>query len=369
LPGKQGIYFYEDVRSYTPYGDDNRPDFGRGEVRVYIRDNVLTCLDEFRCDGIRLDSTIAIRRAIGKLGDSGEIPDGFTLLRYLGEQKRQSSPWKIFIAEDLQNDDVITRDALFGGMGLDSQWDSFYLWRIREMLLAASDSGRMANVIGGAVGKAYNGSGSFQRVVYFESHDQAHDRRLIDIVAAGAADGWLARKISSLGAGLVFTTAGIPMIFMGQEFLDYKPWNDGEDYALDFTRIGTFAGFVDLYRRLIQLRRNFDNNTRGLRGPSTNVFWASDSDGVLAYHRWDQGGPGDDVVVVANLHSQVYPSYNIGFPRAGTWYLRFNSDYRGYCNDFGNVGYDTTANSGSNQNMLFNGNVGLGPYSICIYSQ
>jgi 1,4-alpha-glucan branching enzyme len=63
---KRGIYFYPDRRSETPYGSDNRPDFGRGEVRQFIRDNAMTLLDELRADGLRLDSTIALRRAKGK---------------------------------------------------------------------------------------------------------------------------------------------------------------------------------------------------------------------------------------------------------------------------------------------------------------
>jgi hypothetical protein len=42
------------------------------------------------------------------------------------------------------------------------------------------------------------------------------------------------------------------------------------------------------------------------------------------------------------------------------------------CNDrldFGNVGYDTSAGGGGSQGVPFNGNVGLGPYSACVYSQ
>ncbi len=362
LPGKQGIYFYQDDRSLTDFGE--RPDYGRGEVRTYIRDNAMTLLDEFRVDGLRLDSTVNIRR-----GRTGDIPDGFTLLRYIGEEKRRASPWKLLIAEDLQNDDVITRDALLGGMGLDSQWDAGFLGRVRDMLFAPTDDARSAASIAEAVAKTYNGSAPFARVIYTESHDQADGQRITDRVAPGDAEGWLARKLSSLGGALTFTSAGIPMLFMGQEFLEFRTWNDGTQFTLDFGRIGRFPGHVALWRRLIELRRNFDDNTRGLRGSNTNVYFASEADGVLAYHRWDQGGPGDDVVVVVNLKNRVYPSYNIGFPRGGTWYLRFNSDFRGFGPDFGDVGYDTTAGGGGNQGMPTDGNVGLGPYSVCIYSQ
>ena len=104
----------------------------------------------------------------------------------------------------------------------------------------------------------------------------------------------------------------------------------------------SFSGMVELHRRLIHLRRNWDNNTRGLRGGNVNVFHVN-PEGVIAFHRWDQGGPGDDVVVVANLSNRRWDSYNVGFPREGTWYLRFNSDCQGYAPEFTNVGYDTTA--------------------------
>lgn len=90
----------------------------------------------------------------------------------------------------------------------------------------------------------------------------------------------------------------------------------------------------------------------------------------MAFHRWRDGGPGDDVVVVANFSAVPYDSYNIGLPRGGAWYLRFNSDWSGYSADFGgHRTYDTTADGGPNQNMPLSGNVGLPPYTLLIYSQ
>src|SRR5271170_7485144 len=103
-----------------------------------------------------------------------------------------------------------------------------------------------------------------------------------------------------------------------------------------------------MYRRLIQLRRNWDNNTRGLSGPNINIFHVNNDAKVIAFHRWNNGGSGDDVIVVANFSTNPFPSYNIGFPSDGTWYLRFNSDWQAYCPDFGNIGYDTTAGGGGN---------------------
>ncbi len=50
--GKGGVYFYNDGRSWTPWGD-TRPDYGRSEVRQFIRDNALLWLERYRVDGLR----------------------------------------------------------------------------------------------------------------------------------------------------------------------------------------------------------------------------------------------------------------------------------------------------------------------------
>ena len=59
-----GIYFYNDIRGVTLWGA-TRPDYGRGEVRTFLRDSAMTWLDEFRCDGLRFDSTVHMRTTRG----------------------------------------------------------------------------------------------------------------------------------------------------------------------------------------------------------------------------------------------------------------------------------------------------------------
>jgi hypothetical protein len=84
------------------------------------------------------------------------------------------------------------------------------------------------------------------------------------------------------------------------------------------------------------LRLNRDGFTRGLCGQSIQVYHLHDDRKVIAFHRWDQGGTGDDVVVVANFFHAAQDNYTIGFPAAGTWKIRFNSDWRGCNDDFSN---------------------------------
>jgi 1,4-alpha-glucan branching enzyme len=49
-------------------------------------------------------------------------------------------------------------------------------------------------------------------------------------------------------------------------------------------------------------------------------------DKVNAYHRWDAGGPRDDVVVIANFAHRGPFFYKAGLPGGGVWRIRFNSD-------------------------------------------
>jgi 1,4-alpha-glucan branching enzyme len=216
----------------------------------------------------------------------------------------------------------------------------------------------------------YNTS-AFERVVYTESHDEGAasngKRRLPDDIWPGHADSWVAKKRSTLGAALALTAPGIPMICQGQEILTWIPFGD---QRLDWGHYDRFRGIWQLYADLAHLRRNWFDNTRGLRGPNVNVFHANDYDKLIAFHRWENGGSRDDVVIVMNFANRSYASYAIGFPRPGPWKVRFNSDWNGYSSDFANtLGYDTTANGPGMDGLSYQGNVGIGPYTALILSQ
>ena len=93
-------------------------------------------------------------------------------------------------------------------------------------------------------------------------------------------------------------------------------------------------------------------------------------DKVIAYHRWDQGGAGDDVVVVANFSGRAFSAYDIGFPRGGTWRVRFNGDSTAYDDGFLDTpSDDTDAQGGGRDGLGFHGTIGVGPYSVVILSQ
>jgi 1,4-alpha-glucan branching enzyme len=360
--GFGGLYFYNDARAITPWGD-TRPDFGRQGVRDYIRDNVRMWLGEFRMSGLRWDATKFIRRHNG-----GDLPEGWSLLRGLNDLIAAEFSGAISIAEDMDGDGNITRPTAQGGGGFDTQWDTAFFHPMRGALIAQNDADRNMHAVAAAIGLVYNGSAQ-QRTIYTESHDEAATGgRIPEAVFPGNATSWWSRKRAALGSAAVLTAPGIPMLLQGQEFLQPGFFNDTTPLA--WGHLQQFPGFVDLHRDLISLRRNAHGRTRGLTGSGVQVFHVNNSDKVIAFRRWHSGGAGDDVVVVMNFSATPRLNYRIGMPLSGGWRLRLNSDSTAYDPEFG----DTPAADGQAFAPPYDGFpvsmvVNLGPYATLIYSR
>lgn len=361
-----GIYFYNDDRAVTPWGE-TRPDYGRGEVRQYLFDNAMMWLEEYHIDGIRFDCTQFIRTING--AGTQDLPDGWSLLQWINSRVAEKYPGRITIAEDLQHNRWLTKDAGAGGAGFSTQWDAMFVHPIRQAVITPEDESRSLEAIRDAICYRYNDD-AFDRVIYSESHDEVANgkERVPQEISPNDPKGWYARKRSTLAAAMVFTAPGIPMLFQGQEFLEGGWFRD--TVPVDWDQNDEFHGIVRLYRDLIRLRTNQGGFTRGLCGQFTQVYHLHDERKVIAFHRWDKGGPADDVVVVANFLHEPQDGYVIGFPAAGTWKLRLNSDWQGYSDDFqGHPSSDVIAVPGETDGLPYHAAVSIGPYSVLVFSQ
>jgi 1,4-alpha-glucan branching enzyme len=366
--GAGGIYFYNDWRGETPWGH-TRPDYGRNEVRRYLRDNVLMWFQDYHVDGLRWDATAYIRNVHGNGNPAEDLPDGWGFMQWIHEEIAKIYPNALTIAEDLRNNEWLIKDVGAGGAGFGAQWDPEFVHPVRAAITTIDDNARDLDAIRGALEHRY-GDDAFQRVIYTESHDEVANGkvRVPEEISPGNVDNWFARKRSALGAALVLTAPGIPMLFQGQEFLEDRWFHDQD--PLEWARAESYPGLVMLHRDLICLRRNLDGTTRGLCGQQVAVHHVNQQRKVIAFHRWDQGGPNDSVIVVANLAHQPLENYAIGLPRAGLWQVRLNSDWNGYDAEFGTVATnDVTALEGECDGLPFHAPLNVGPYSVVILSQ
>ena len=367
--GKGGIYFYNDRRSHSPWGE-TRPDYGRGEVRQYIHDNALMWLEEYHADGLRWDMIVFIKTIDGNIENpANDIPEGWSLMQWINVEIQQQYPGKIIIAEGMHKNPWVTKDVGAGGAGFNAQWDADFVHHIRQSVIACDDRSRDLGEVSKAIEHRYD-QDAFKRIIYTESHDAiANGRaRLPEDIWPGNADSWFSKKRSTLAGALVLTSPGIPMIFEGQELLEDRWFQD--KVPIDWSRVEKEHGILEMYQDMITLRRNLSSVTRGLSGQNIHLYHFDDGGKIIAFHRWDKQGPTDSVVIVVNMMNQNLDDYAIGFPRFGLWKTRFNSDSNRYDINFGNhPAPDVQAYEEKYDGLPCTGKISIGPYTVVIFSQ
>lgn len=291
------------------------------------------------------------------------------MVQGLNGEVREKFPTCILIAEDLQNNDYLTRGVQDGGCGFHAQWDARFVHPVREALITTEDEHRSLSAVAEALLANYNGD-PFQSILYTESHDEVANgkQRVPSEITPDNPDAWHARKRSVLGAALVMTAPGTPMIFQGQEFLAQGWFQDSE--PLDWDKREDYRGVLRLYHDLIRLRRNQTGQTAGLLGAGLRLIRVDEEAKVLVYQRWKQGGPGDDVVVAINFSHKLRAPFRVGFPASGAWVLRFNSDWNGYGDDFSSLAMeDVVAEEAAWDEMPCSAEISLPAYTALIFSQ
>ncbi|WAJ72012.1 alpha-amylase family glycosyl hydrolase [Catenovulum adriaticum] len=320
---KGGIYFYNDWRSSTPWGD-TRPDYGRKEVRQYIFDNAMMWLDEFRLDGLRMDMIPFMRSVSGSETPDDMINEAYDLLRWINRETNNRFPNKLIIAEDLHGNDFVTDSIDNGGLGYGAQWDADFVHPIRDILTQPDDESRDLDKVAGALTRRYNDQ-TFNRIIYVESHDEIANgqARLAEEIAPGNVDDdFFARQRSVIGAALTLTAPGIPMLFQGQELLE-DLWFDDND-PIDWSRLDQFPQLNKAYQTLINLRKNKQGLSAGLCSEQLEFVHIDQVNKVIAYRRNADTQETGNVLVFINLKNEQHKEYTVDNLGADDWKCIFD---------------------------------------------
>jgi 1,4-alpha-glucan branching enzyme len=302
--------------------------FWNRDVRQFLINNATFWLREYHADGFRSDEVSVIDRF-----------GGWQFCQDLSGTVRHVRPQAPQVAEFWSPDPSwAVRLAAAGGAGFDLVWHDGLRDAVRGALAQAA-GGRHAFVNLDAVrDRLYRPAGfdaGWRVVNYLENHDllwvvhEPHERkpRVAALADATNSRSWYARSRARVATGLLLTAPGVPMLFMGQEFLEDKYWADNPDdtgHFIWWDGLGSDRAMGDhlrFTRELIALRRR----QPALRGEHINVFHVHNGNRVLALHRWLEGA-GRDVVVVASLNESTFWGYRLGFPGGGRWLEVFNSD-------------------------------------------
>jgi 1,4-alpha-glucan branching enzyme len=295
--------------------------YWNNDVKQFLIDNTRFLYDEYRIDGLRFDEVSVMDRF-----------GGWQTCQFLTDTLRFVKPEAIQIAEYWPVNSAVVSNTGSEGAGFDATWNDSLRNAVRAAIGAAA-TGASAKIdmdaIAGAIQNSSLGN-RWRAVQSVEDHDRVHvgrDPRISRLADAADTRSWYARSRSRVAMGLVMTAPGIPMIFMGQEFLEDKQWNDTPDPASLIWWAGleggdkAMADFLRFTRELIGVRRR----QPALRGEGCQVVHAHNDNRVLAFQRWLEGA-GQDVMIILSLAENTWYNYAIGFPGGGRWLEVFNSD-------------------------------------------
>ena len=302
-------------------------------VRQFLINNARFFLQEYRVDGFRYDEVSVI--------DSNGYGRGWDFCQALTSTLRAEHPGAIQHAEYWQVNPWVVKEVADGGAGFHTTLTDGLRNTVRQLLQAAANlnddplpltavSQQLAPACFQNLWRGVQGIENHDLVMRPKSADDTGRMDRIPKVADPLnSHSWWARSRSRVATGLVLTAPGIPMLFMGQEFLEDKQWSDdvsGHPELLIYwdglsSADSSQRDFLRFTRELIQLRWR----QPALRSEGFRVIHVHDQNRVLAFQRWVPGS-GNDVVVVINLANYNKYDYQIGFPRAGAWKEAFNSD-------------------------------------------
>ncbi len=334
--GDESIYFFD--RQSNAGGNGNSLyfserghagglvfDFGKPEVRDFLIQNARFFLEEYRVDGFRYDQVSVI--------DHDGAPNGWSFCQDLTGTVRFLRPNSLGKAEYWSVNPLVVQPPP-SGAGFDTSLTDGLRIAIRDVIgNASAPDTRPLNMTGWHSSLWPEGFFEHWRFVQGpENHDIVYEGREQRVARLGDPSdprSWFARSRARVATGLSLTAPGIPMLFMGQEFLEDKQWSDNFEFHQDLLLnwAGLDAGdkqMLDHLRftsELLALRWQ----QPGLRGQGFRVVHADDDNRVLAFHRWVEG-EGNDVLVVVHLSTFNRFDYRIGVPGGGVWREVFNSD-------------------------------------------
>jgi len=302
--------------------------FSKPEVHDFLIENAKMFLEEYHTDGIRYDEVTAI-----------DQNGGWFFCQNLTNTLRFVKPEAVQIAEYWGEYRWLGIDRPPQGMGFDVGYADGIRDGVRATISEAA-AGSNAEVhlgrLKSALERPYNFPYAWQSYNCTENHDFVLDMdgdhrkpRVAKLADWNDSRSWYARSRSRVAMAILLTSPGVPMLFMGQEFLEDKLWSDNPKRPELFiwwdglTQERHMRDFRLYTHDLIWLRRHHP----ALRSETVNVFNIDEYNRILAFHRW-LPGVGRDVVVVVSLREQSFEngSYNLGFPLPGRWCEVFNSD-------------------------------------------
>ncbi len=304
--------------------------FGRNEVRNFLISNALFWCDRYHIDGLRVDAVASILYLDYGRREGAWIPNRYggnenleavDFLRKLNETVYGAYPGVMMLAEESTAWPMVSRPTYLGGLGFGYKWNMGWMhdmldYMSKDPIYRSYHHNRLTFSL------MYAFSENF--VLPFSHDEVVHGKG--SMIGKMPGDDW--RKFANLRLLYGYMTAhpGKKLLFMGDEFGQWKEWN--HDESLDWSLL-EYPAHTGLQRWVRDLN-TFYRGRPALyeRDAEPGGFeWIDCNDSqrsIVSFRR--RGREAGEIVFACNFTPEPRQNYRIGVPARGDWKEVLNSD-------------------------------------------
>lgn len=301
-------------------------DYGKHEVSNFLIANALYWADKYHIDGLRVDAVASMLYLdYGK--EAGQwVPNKFgghenleaiEFFRHLNSVMKRRSPGVMVIAEESTAWPKVTDAPEDGGLGFTFKWNMGWMHDFLEYM-KLDPLFRKGHHHQMTFGLTYFTSENFVLVL---SHDEVvHLKRSM----LGKMPGEYDEKFACLKAGYTFMIGhpGKKLLFMGQDFGQWKEWSEETELEWYLTKEEKNADLQKYVRGLLHLYRKYsacyvmDSDWNGFEWMNCNDSERS----IFSFIRKSKNGK-NNLLFICNFTPVARPNYRVGVPRRGKYTL------------------------------------------------